>query len=553
VTAAAAGPISCDSGATASLHGLDVSPSLTPAVAALWKHPLFGGGGIYIGTGGLSLFQFDLDGSITVNLGVSVSGSSTCTLHLPTYTSTVPAGGLGAIILQLQPSLTLHVTGKIDVRTSVTLRCGAEYRWDAGQEYRVSYCAQGSQPLQLSADSGVSATLTGALDASVTLDDLVGITGNLTATLHAAYSPAAHPIAEVDAQMTYDLGACLVCFWSGSPNHVTLVSGTLFNKVLASYDSSPAPVPSAGVPVITTATLPPAVVGQPYSARLTTADNRNGSWSIASGNLPVGLSLIGDTISGKPTTQQTTSFAVGFLDTDSNFASRSESISVTITGSNSSGAIENLDYCHQNTISANDDNSTGAIALPFAADFYGQSYTAAYVSNNGYIVFDAPRSTFTPFDMVDEFPTPIIAPFFGDVDTRDPGSALVTYGSSPDGRSFCVNWVGVGYYNTHADKLNSFQLLLTSRPDVASGDFDITFNYGDINWETGDASGGTGGIGGVAARAGYSAGTSAPGTSFELSGSGTTGALLDGGANALNASSVGANGQRGRDVFAIRN
>ncbi len=550
VSSASVSP-TCDSNVTSDLYGLGVTPSLTPTVAALWKHPFFGGGGIYVGTGGLNLFQFDLDGTITVNLGISISGSATCTLNLPTLTATAPAGALGAVVLHIEPSLTLKVTGKVVIRTSVTLRCGAEYRWDQGREYRLAYCGNSTQPLRLGAPTGVDATLTGALAATVSLDDLAGITGTLTASLHAGYRPAQHPVAEVDGHVKYDLGACLACFWSGSPAHVTLISGSLLDKTLLTYDTAPAP-PQGTPPVITSTQLPQGTVGQPYSARLTTADDRSGTWSISSGTLPDGLGLEGDTISGKPLTSGTSAFGIRF--TDSSGLASTASLTLNILNSGASpGAIQNLDYCRQNVFSANDDNSTDQIALPFAVNYHGTSYSSLYISNNGYVVFDGPRSTYTPFELTDETPTPIIAPFFADVDTRNPGSALLTYGASPDGKTFCVNWVGVGYYDQHVDKLNNFQLLLVDRPAAGPGDFDIVFNYGSMTWETGDASGGTGGIGGTPARAGFSAGSGAPGTSFELTGSGTSGALLDGEPNALDASSQSPDGQAGRYVFPIRN
>ena len=63
--------------------------------------------------------------------------------------------------------------------------------------------------------------------------------------------------------------------------------------------------------------------------------------------------------------------------------------------------------------------------------------------------------------------------------------------------AFCVNWVNVGYFSQHVDKLNSFQLLLI---DQGSGNFDIEFNYDKVNWETGDASGGSNGFGGSLGR-----------------------------------------------------
>jgi Nidogen-like len=105
---------------------------------------------------------------------------------------------------------------------------------------------------------------------------------------------------------------------------------------------------------------------------------------------------------------------------------------------------------------------------------------------------------------------------------------------------------------SHVDKFNSFQLILTNQSSIRAGDFDITFNYAHITWETGDASGGTGGIGGVAARAGYSAGTGDPNTSIELAGSGLSGALLDGGSNALVSTSYTGD-PPGRDTYPIRN
>jgi Nidogen-like len=548
-----ASELKCDNSASSELHGLSVDPTLTPTFAALWKHPIFGGGGVYVGTGGLSLFQIDLDGDITVNVGVSVSGASHCVLTLPSLTDAVPAGNLGAVIVRLEPSVDLTVSGKVDVRTSVTLHCGVEYRWDQGQESRVDYCHQKVQPLQLSSDSGVDVTAAGTLKASVSINGIAGVTGAITPAVHAGFTPAQHPIAEIDAKATFDLGVCLACLWSGSPAHASIVSGTIFDKVVASYDTTPSTVPTTTAPVITTASLPPATVGQPYVARLTTADNRQGTWTIASGALPDGLALDGDTISGRPTTEGTSMFEVAFTDTGGRLASRAYTLLVGLVATaGGSGAIQNLDYCRQNSLDRNDDNSTETLALPFSLNFYGSSYSSAYVSNNGYIRLDSAAGDYTPFPLVDSS-SAIIAPFFADVDTRNTASALVTYGASPDSKVFCVNWVGVGYYNDHIDKVSSFQLLLVDRQDVAAGDFDIVFNYGPLNWETGDASGGTGGIGGSSARAGYSAGTALPGTSYELPGSGVSGALIDGGTSPLGASSQGPNGSPGRYTFQIRN
>lgn len=209
------------------------------------------------------------------------------------------------------------------------------------------------------------------------------------------------------------------------------------------------------------------------------------------------------------------------------------------------------------TLTANDDGSTGLVAFGFTANFFGPSYTGAYVNNNGNITFTGPMSTFTPFPILTTG-TPLIAPFFADVDTRAAGSSLVTYGTGTVGTraAFGVNWLDVGYFGVHDDLLNSFQLVMIDRSDIAAGDFDFEFNYRSIQWETGDASSGSGGLGGSSARVGYSNGIS---TALELCGSAVNGAFLDG--SAYTCSDLSAGGglsnnsnirEAGRYLFSVR-
>ena len=99
-------------------------------------------------------------------------------------------------------------------------------------------------PLRLTAATGLDVTLKGDLKASITLDDITGISGDVWAQLHAGYHPATHPVAELDAAAGYDLSACLACFWSGSPATVTIGSGTFFSRIIATYDDPPASAPS---------------------------------------------------------------------------------------------------------------------------------------------------------------------------------------------------------------------------------------------------------------------------------------------------------------------
>lgn len=221
---------------------------------------------------------------------------------------------------------------------------------------------------------------------------------------------------------------------------------------------------------------------------------------------------------------------------------------------NSVAATSPYPACTANTLSRNDDLSTEQVTLPFNVNFFSQNFSSLWVNNNGNVTFDEPQYIYTPYGLASTTHE-IIAPYFADVDTRDPGSREVTYGGEAghDGRPgyFCVNWVNVGYYGNHSDRLDSFQLLLIDRSTQTGvqGDFDIVFNYDKLQWETGDASSGSGGLGGNSAVVGYSNGSNA---SLELPGSGVNGFFLDDGAGALIQGSRGSS-TPGRYIFPVRN
>ncbi len=218
-------------------------------------------------------------------------------------------------------------------------------------------------------------------------------------------------------------------------------------------------------------------------------------------------------------------------------------------GNVDAAAVKNLSGCGDNTLGRIDDSGSMEHSPSFPINFFGTTYDSVWVNNNGNVTFGAPLSTFTPFDLTSTS-TVIIAPFFGDVDTRGAGSSTVSFGdTSFAGRpAFCVNWINVGYFPTADDRLNSFQLIIVDRGDVGVGDVDIYFNYDQIQWETGNASGGTGGLGGSSARVGYSNGVD---TSLELPGSAVNGAFLDTSAGGLTHNSRDSL-ENGRYIFRVR-
>lgn len=156
-------------------------------------------------------------------------------------------------------------------------------------------------------------------------------------------------------------------------------------------------------------------------------------------------------------------------------------------------------------LTPNDDQYSSLLntdmAFPSGVDYFGQQYRALYVNTNGNVSFRMGLSTFTPaaFPIAGQ---PMIAPWWGDVDTR--GVGTVCWAQRPG--LFFVTWLDVGYFGSHTDRRNTFQLILRARPDLAERAFEAQFRYGRCEWTTGDASGGSGGRGGTPAQVGFDAG-----------------------------------------------
>jgi hypothetical protein len=150
----------------------------------------------------------------------------------------------------------------------------------------------------------------------------------------------------------------------------------------------------------------------------------------------------------------------------------------------------------------NDDGSSSLIPIPFTFNLYGQSYNSLYINNNGNLTFTGPMATFsaTAFPSVGNA---IVAPFWGDVDTRN-GNGQVLYKITPT--AVYVNWVAVGYYAFHGDKLNTFQLIITNGSDPVIDGGNVAFCYQNMDWTTGDASQGINGFYGVPATCGANKG-----------------------------------------------
>ncbi|GAA4355496.1 hypothetical protein GCM10023185_18380 [Hymenobacter saemangeumensis] len=166
--------------------------------------------------------------------------------------------------------------------------------------------------------------------------------------------------------------------------------------------------------------------------------------------------------------------------------------------------FEPLDKTTFTALPRNDDGFFGPINLGFQFFLFGTPYTQVYINTNGNITFNAGLEQYNAAG----FPisTPMLAPFWADVDTRTPSTGTrgqVWYRLYND--RLVVTWDSVGYFSNQIDKKNNFQLTIYAN---AGGTLtqDVVFAYGDMQWTTGSASGGAGGFGGTPATAGINEG-----------------------------------------------
>ena len=142
-------------------------------------------------------------------------------------------------------------------------------------------------------------------------------------------------------------------------------------------------------------------------------------------------------------------------------------------------------------------------------NFYGSKYSSFWVCNNGFVSFSGPNSAYSPI----AFPIPnltMIAPFWADLDNR-PGdyradnynkifwrldssistrrqlSKVVSENTANDNFSpdwaIVATWFKVGYFDSHIDRKNTFQVALSCEGEKVCYCF---LSYEQIQWTESD-------------------------------------------------------------------
>jgi hypothetical protein len=157
------------------------------------------------------------------------------------------------------------------------------------------------------------------------------------------------------------------------------------------------------------------------------------------------------------------------------------------------------------------DDCSQLVELSFACTFYGTPYRQVWINSNGSLTFESEFLEYTPEAFCLGGPR-MIAPFYADADLARGGT--IRYYLDPAGHYLVVSWESVGYFGceTPCSLRNTFQVLLTDgsirsvNGHVLPFRTQILFSYGEMQWTTGNSSGGTGGFGGSPATVGVNLG-----------------------------------------------
>jgi len=163
-----------------------------------------------------------------------------------------------------------------------------------------------------------------------------------------------------------------------------------------------------------------------------------------------------------------------------------------------------VDSATYTPVPRNDDGFLYIGNIGFSFSFCGTSYSDLYINTNGNLSFGDPVSQYSPDGF--PYPFPMVAPFWADVDTRNPACGQAWYNIFPS--YMIVTWEEVGWYNEQCSPLNTFQVIISdgTAPIIGVGN-NIQFRYDDMNWTTGQASPtGAGPFGGFPATVGYNSG-----------------------------------------------
>lgn len=121
------------------------------------------------------------------------------------------------------------------------------------------------------------------------------------------------------------------------------------------------------------------------------------------------------------------------------------------------------------------DDNVATVSLPFGFRLYGQEYSSAWVSTNGFLSFVDPGGAMpanTPIPAAGS-PNAALFPFWDDLVQRADSTVWTGVSGTAPNRTFTVEWRNSGYYGSNSARI-TFSVVLSENGT-------ITYHYADLS------------------------------------------------------------------------
>jgi subtilisin family serine protease len=135
---------------------------------------------------------------------------------------------------------------------------------------------------------------------------------------------------------------------------------------------------------------------------------------------------------------------------------------------------------------AGGDDSFSTLGIGFPVSYFGQSYTTAYVSSNGFVALgsnaNAEDWSNDPVPNAD-WPNGVVAPFWDDLDPSAGGAVYAGVTGTAPNRTLHVEWFNVPHFSLSGGGAATFEVSLSENGDVRFQYLDTDF--GNASWNAG--------------------------------------------------------------------
>ena len=140
-------------------------------------------------------------------------------------------------------------------------------------------------------------------------------------------------------------------------------------------------------------------------------------------------------------------------------------------------------------VGADGDDAFSTLNIGFPISFFGQTYSTAYISSNGFLSLGSNAGATAPLNAAiptTATPNGVIAPFWDDLHPGATGSVHAAVSGAAPNRTLYVEWFNVPHFNLSSSGPVTFEAIIKENGDVRYQYLDTSFEpAGNPAWNSG--------------------------------------------------------------------